>query len=109
MTRIPVALSMVQNGRFLDRFGTDSILFPVENIERASQFPSFVWIFHGRDDTAVPAKGSEVFAEKLKAKFADTEVRFELYEGDHGFESGVTLQTDWMKDGVARLNKYWPL
>ena len=106
-TRSDLAVRIIQNGRFLDYLGRQSEVFPVENISRAKKLPPFIWIFHGRQDTAVPFYGSERFVEELRTQRPDVEVRFEGYEGNHGFDAGVTMSEGWMKDGMTEVCKYW--
>ncbi|KAJ5495085.1 hypothetical protein N7539_000201 [Penicillium diatomitis] len=106
-SRSEMALRIVQNGRFLDFLGTDSNLFPLENISRATTMPPFVWIYHGRQDSAVPYYGSERFVEELRRHKPDVKVRFEGHDGDHGFDAGLTISEGWMKDSIAELSQYW--
>jgi predicted peptidase len=105
--RSDLAVRIVQNGKFLDFLGRQSEVFPVENISRATKLPLFVWLFHGKQDTAVPFYGSERFVEELRAQKAEVNVRFEGYEGDHGFDNEETISDGWMKDGMTEVGKYW--
>ncbi len=105
--RNDVAIRIVQNGRFLDFLGRQSEVFPVENVSRATKLPPFVWLFHGRQDTAVPFYGSERFVEELRTLKPEVNVRFEGYEGDHGFDDDMTITEGWMKEGMTEVAKYW--
>jgi hypothetical protein len=107
LQRGPLTLAIVQNGRYVEFLGTASVLFPMENIDRASNLPGFIWIVHGKQDSAVPVEGSQVFVERFRSSFPDIEVRFDLQEGDHDFDKEATLQTDWVRDGVVRAKEYW--
>ncbi|KAJ5177079.1 uncharacterized protein N7482_002956 [Penicillium canariense] len=105
--RITLALSIVQNGKFLDFLGKEAAVFPVENISRAKRMPPFLWLFHGRQDSAVPLYGSELFISELRAKQPEMDIRFETLDGEHGFDTDATIQDGWMRDGIIELAKYW--
>ncbi|KAJ5381778.1 uncharacterized protein N7496_004206 [Penicillium cataractarum] len=105
--RSDIAVRIVQNGKFLDFLGRQSEVFPVENISRATKLPSLIWIFHGKQDTAVPFYGSERFVEELRTEKPGVNVRFEGYDGDHGFDDDAVISEGWMKDGMSEVGKYW--
>ncbi|KAI2793722.1 hypothetical protein POX_a00306 [Penicillium oxalicum] len=106
-SRSEIALRIVQNGRFLDFLGRESKVFPMENIPKATTMPPFLWIFHGRQDSAVPFYGSQRFVEEIRSHKPDVKVRFDEHDGDHGFDDELTISEGWMKDSVAELSKYW--
>ncbi|KAJ5760027.1 hypothetical protein N7520_007183 [Penicillium odoratum] len=109
LSRIPLAISTVQNGKYLDLFGRDTELFPFENLPRAERVPPFVWVFHGRQDSAVPFSGSEKFIAEIQKYKPDVHVRFDGEDGEHGFDGdgNVTISNGWMKEGVSQLLSYW--
>lgn len=107
LSRTPLALSIVQNGKFLDFFGRESILFPMENIGNATILPNFIWLFHGREDTAVPFIGSERFHDTVRRLKPDQSIFFDPRPGDHGFDGDATLQSGWMETRVTELGQYW--
>lgn len=109
LTRLPVAISTVQNGKYLDFFGRDTELFPFENLPHAKRVPPFVWLFHGKQDSAVPISGSEKFVAEMQKHRPDVQVRLDVKEGDHGFDSDdhVTIYEGWFKEGIDQLSAYW--
>ncbi|KAJ5948736.1 hypothetical protein N7454_002043 [Penicillium verhagenii] len=109
LSRLPVAISTVQHGKYLDFFGRETELFPFENLPRAKRLPPFVWVFHGRQDSAVPFSGSEKFVAEIQKHRPDVHVRLDGKDGEHGFdnEDKVTISEGWMKEGVDELLPYW--
>ncbi|KAB8255844.1 Alpha/Beta hydrolase protein [Aspergillus pseudonomiae] len=111
--RLELAFSMVQNGKFLDFFGSkDRGLFPMERLqdrilagERVQLPPMF--IFHGQQDSAVPVDSSKAFVRFLREKVPHARVMFYTQDGDHGFDVDATLETPWLKDGLQRISKVW--
>ena len=106
MDRIELACSIVQNGRMLEFLGDDPGLFPIEAVEKVGWFPPIL-ILHGIEDTAVPTVGSKRFVEALKKSCPRTPVRLTLRPGDHGFDEGVTLETEWFKPDVRFVVEHW--
>ncbi|KAJ5649989.1 uncharacterized protein N7484_003712 [Penicillium longicatenatum] len=109
LLRPPLAIAIVQHGKYLDFFGRDTELFPFENLPRAERVPPFVWLFHGRQDSAVPCSGSEKFVSEVQKHKPDVHVRLDLKDGEHGFDTDdkVTISEGWMKEGVTELLSYW--
>jgi dipeptidyl aminopeptidase/acylaminoacyl peptidase len=65
-------------------------------------------LIHGKQDSAVPVHGSERFIEAVEQYCKGTEVRAELYDGkDHSFDSGATLEDQWLADGLAWVLDAW--
>lgn len=110
--RLELAFSIVQNGRFLEFFGTDTPdLFPMERAKRLaasgeSKIPPF-FIFHGKQDSAVPVDGSHRFASLLRQNFPDGLVQLHVQDGDHGFDSDATLNTPWLRNGLSVISAAW--
>ncbi|KAJ5728224.1 hypothetical protein N7493_004554 [Penicillium malachiteum] len=109
LTRIPLGVSMVQNGKFLDFFGRETELFPFENLPRAERVSPFVWVFHGKQDSAVPVSGSEKFVADIQKYQPNVDVRLDLQDGEHGFDTDdhLTIFEGWMKEGVEQMSAYW--
>ncbi|KAK3082289.1 hypothetical protein LTS18_007845 [Coniosporium uncinatum] len=105
--RIDLAICAVQRGRYLDLVGTDTSLFPLENLERANGLPA-IWIYHGKGDSAVPVEHSMGFTKSLRKLRPDAAVQLSLEEGEHGLDAEVSLSTSWIKDGLAIIEGYWP-
>lgn len=111
--RLELAFSTVQNGKFLDVFGSkDRELFPIERLqdlistgENVPLPPMF--IFHGEQDSAVPVDGSKKFVRLLREKLPHARIMFYTQDGDHGFDADATLETPWLRDGLERISKMW--
>ena len=55
----------------------------------------------------MPFYGSVRFVEELRTLKPEVNVRFEGYEGDHGFDDDLTITEGWMKEGMTEVAKYW--
>ncbi|KAJ5689002.1 hypothetical protein N7462_003394 [Penicillium macrosclerotiorum] len=108
-TRAPLALCIVQNGKYLDYLGRQSKLYPMENLARATKSPRFLWVYHGKGDSAVPIAGTERFLRELRKHMPEVTVKFEACEGEHGFDNDISpeVDVDWIRTGVAELRKFW--
>ena len=104
--RWELAVSLVQNGRYLEFFGTEPDLFPLERLDQVRGMPPF-FIFHGNEDSAIPVDGSKKFAAALKTAHPETEVKLETQPGNHGFDTMATLETKWLNEGLAFISKHW--
>lgn len=108
--RLPITLSIVQQGLYPKYLGDEKILYPLERIDEvnAADVPSIL-IMHGRDDTAVPVEGSQKWTDKAKQKFGDDKVDLVLQPGEHGFDNdpSVTLEMPWLKTALARITQAW--
>lgn len=110
--RLELAFSIVQNGRLLDYLGDNPYLFPMKRIENLSSasgsldLPPF-FIFHGENDSAVPAEGSRKFVSLLRHRFPDARVRLYIQDGDHGFDADATLETPWLEEGLGLISSNW--
>jgi 2-polyprenyl-6-methoxyphenol hydroxylase-like FAD-dependent oxidoreductase len=104
---MPLALSIVQNGRFVHFFGHASELDPINLLPQAKNFPPFVWLLHGRQDSAVPFEETEYFVEELKKHARGTVVRFDERDGEHGFDLDARLSDAWMEGGVQEVLSRW--
>ncbi|KAK9374658.1 Alpha/Beta hydrolase protein [Lipomyces chichibuensis] len=102
-----LAFAIVQQGRFMEFFGNGPpALFPMEQLEHLQLVPP-LFIFHGRDDTAVPFEESKAFVAKLKTRIPESKVYFSLEPGEHAFDSTATLETPWLKQGLEFITKEW--
>ncbi|KAB8345983.1 hypothetical protein FH972_023035 [Carpinus fangiana] len=106
--RIGLALAAVQNGIYAKCLGDESELYPLDNLERAKSMPP-LWLFHGRQDSAVPVANSELFAEMAKSACGgNTQVLLTLQDGEHGFDAESSVDTEWVKEGLEWLGMFWP-
>ena len=107
--------ALVMAGRFPEVLGKESLLYPMENLhviaDEGKTLPA-TWIFHGTADTVIPTRGTEAFVQELESLGlrASWELKVTYVEGrDHGFDKdGVTLDTDFVSDGLQWLSSHWP-
>lgn len=104
--RVDLACAIIQNGRLIEFLGSDEALLPVEVVCKVDSMPPLL-ILHGKEDAAVPVVGSERFVEAFKKKHPSTPVKLSLHSGDHGFDGEATLETEWLKEDVDFITKYW--
>jgi acetyl esterase/lipase len=104
--RMPLAITILQQGRFPEFLGFDPRLYPMKTIETLDRFP-FTFIFHGADDSAVPVEGSQKFASRIRQKFSEDVVHIYIGPGEHGFDSNATLETGWLKEGLDKVSSLW--
>ncbi|KAK0948056.1 hypothetical protein LTR29_000580 [Friedmanniomyces endolithicus] len=119
LARVPLAMSMVQQGRFEELFGSERSLYPIDVLDdgvvsESSRLPA-MWILHGKQDTAVPVEGTHKFVEKLREKVPGVQLHVTIEDGEHGFDNhaagsgeAATLETAWVKEGVEFVEKFWP-
>ncbi|OAP63257.1 hypothetical protein AYL99_02484 [Fonsecaea erecta] len=101
--RLPLCLSMVQQGLTTKLLGEEKILFPLETLDdedvvSPNEAP-LILIIHGRDDTAVPVEGSEKWVQKAREKPRDhAKVALVVQPGDHGLDTdqNVRLDMPWL-------------
>ena len=81
----------------------------MENIPRAGRLPLFIWMFHGRQDSAVPLSGSEHFVDEMRKQHPAVNIKFDVRDGEHGLdnEEGTSISTDWIKEGITELLQHW--
>jgi acetyl esterase/lipase len=88
-----------------------SDLFPLERLKKLAasnqlSLPPF-FIFHGEQDSAVPVDGSRRFASLLQETVPDVNVRLYIQDGDHGFDADATMETLWLREGLAMISRKW--
>ena len=96
----------MQNGRFLEFFGREPHLSPLERLSQAKVVP-LTFILHRSEDSAVPVEGSKKFVEALGRVHPETEVILKTPCDDHGVDVAVTVETEWMKEGLALITERW--
>jgi acetyl esterase/lipase len=107
-SRAPVMFSMIQQGRYLDFLGKDRKLYPIDRLEDGDRLPSGgLVVTHGRDDSAVPAEGSEVFVNKVREVQPGLDVVLEIQPGEHGFDGATTLEDGWIANGLKGAVGAW--
>ena len=108
LERAPLFLSMVQQGLYKEFFGSNTDLYPVERVERGDSLPKGgIFIWHGKDDTVVPADGSEKFVAAVKKARPELYCKLELQPGEHGFDAETKIDDKWIKEGMAPILRSW--
>ncbi|KAI4718596.1 alpha/beta-hydrolase [Aureobasidium sp. EXF-10727] len=97
----------VQAGRYLQFLGDGNGVHAIDNLETTKSIPA-CWVIHGKEDSLVPIEASNNFVDKLKQTHPDTPLRYTIQPGEHGFDGAVTMDADWVKEGCAWLEQYWP-
>lgn len=64
-SRIDLAVSVIQQGRYPEMLGSNRSLYPFETLETAKDFFPPLIIFHGVDDTAVEVEGTQRLVRKF--------------------------------------------
>ncbi|KAL4906339.1 hypothetical protein BDW74DRAFT_177353 [Aspergillus multicolor] len=110
--RLKLAFSIFQNGRVLDFLGQEPDLFPLQRVEKLAEEGSLdlppLFLFHGEQDSAVQCEGTRRFADLLlRCGIKGEDVRVYIQDGDHGFDSDATLETGWLKEGLAMISRAW--
>ncbi|KAJ6028305.1 hypothetical protein N7540_003881 [Penicillium herquei] len=106
LARMPVALSIVQNGKFIDFLGREPELYPIDLLPNSKLAP-FIWVFHSIQDSAVPFEQSEYFVKELEKHVPDTVVRFDTPDGEHGFDGSLKLSDPWIQGGISEILSRW--
>ena len=104
--RYPILLSILQQKRKAELFGTDEKLFPLKVLQKIDAAP-FTLILHGEDDTVVPVASSIKLQSSMREKFGDSVVDLRIRPGEHGFDVTADLSEGWLNDGLARVTELW--
>lgn len=108
--RLALAIVAVQQGKFPSLLKSDDdSLFPLRVLEKLSgdEEVPFLFVFAGKEDSAVPYTETTVLAEKWEAKFGKGSVLAKIETGDHGLDAEATLETAWLKEGLNVVTKKW--
>lgn len=114
--RLRLAFSIFQNGRLFEflRPGDgdgDPRFFPMDRVKHLAvvgrlELPP-LFLFHGKQDSAVPAEGTTKFASLLQGLGHKGDVKVYVQDGDHGFDYNATVETGWLKDGLRMISNAW--
>jgi hypothetical protein len=111
--RTPLMVAAAQQGLFVKFLGIDIRLYPMQMLEERIKKPadlSKIFIYHGRQDSAVQYKGTEKFEETMKGLEGGKEkIYISIQEGEHGFDNldEFTLDTPWLKEGLEFVTGTW--
>jgi acetyl esterase/lipase len=109
MARMDIAFACLQGGRFGEFLGKEEELFPariVEKMDGKNKMP-YLFVLHGKQDSAVPCEDSVKFVELWASKFGERKVKGVFEDGEHGFDGEATLETEWLKNGLVEVTKAW--
>jgi hypothetical protein len=102
-----VAPMLRAHGRWGEFFGTGKHIMPDTAIEDAG-FWVPMYIVHGRDDSVVPVRWTELFVQKVKRKFPGVEVDLMTPPGDHGFDGEIYGdQGGWLGKLLEEIEGSW--
>ncbi|KUJ17425.1 alpha/beta-hydrolase [Mollisia scopiformis] len=107
--RLPLGMVALQQGLFGELIGSDESL-RLEKVlvkKSAGEKMPYLYIFHGKGDSAVPCEQSEQFLKEWKAKFGEDSAIGEFQEGEHGFDGESSLEDEWMQRGLTGVTKAW--
>jgi acetyl esterase/lipase len=107
--RLPLAIVTLQNGLFPEILGKEDEIYPARVLEKMTgkeKIP-FLFVMHGTEDTAVPCEESKKFVSAWEGKFGKGSVLGKFESGEHGFDGSASLETPWMKEGLAGVTKAW--
>jgi acetyl esterase/lipase len=105
--RGPVMLSIVQQRRLPEWYGTDEKHDPFKLLENAGEIPHTL-IMHGQEDSVVPVGENVEWVAAARKKFGEGRVGFHVEAGaEHGFDGAFPLETDWLQEGLEPVTKAW--
>lgn len=107
--RIPLGIVALQHGLFSELFGEDDAFHPDRVLAKKSAGDKvpYLYVLHGKGDTAVPCDQSVQFVGEWQAKFGKDRATGEYQEGEHGFDGEASLEDEWMQRGLSGVTKAW--
>jgi len=105
--RIDVWLSIAQQSRLMEFWGTDERFDNWKLLEKTSEVP-YTLILHGSEDTAVPVAKSIKWVDKIKQKFGEAKIDLYIEPGvEHGFDVELPLNTPWLEERLKKVTALW--
>lgn len=107
--RLEIGILALQQGLFGEFFGQDErfLLDRVVKKKEAGEKGPFLFVLHGKGDTAVPCEQSVRFVKEWQDKFGEESATSEFPEGEHGFDVEASLDDEWMQRGLSGVTKAW--
>lgn len=109
LERVTLVGSFFQQGLFAKFFdANDPDLYPLERLARGVRLPKGgVLVMHAPGDSVVPIEHSRNLAQVVKQH--DPAANFTLFEreGDHGFDTEVSLTEPWLAEALAPVLRAW--
>jgi hypothetical protein len=105
-------VAAAQQRLFVKFLGNDVKLYPMWMLEEGTKIPADlpkIFIYHGRQDSAIPYKGTEKFEETLKGlEWGKEKIYISIQEGDHWFDNlDLTMDTQWLKESLGSATSTW--
>ncbi|KAH8751350.1 Alpha/Beta hydrolase protein [Diaporthe sp. PMI_573] len=109
LERGTLMFGLIQHGLFGDLFPTHQRgLFPLFRIEDGARFPrGGVLVWHGKDDSVVPAEGSLKLREAVSKHDPDLNFRLAIREGEHGFDQTADIDDQWAAEALSGCLISW--
>ncbi|KAI9726543.1 MAG: hypothetical protein M1834_008985 [Cirrosporium novae-zelandiae] len=108
--RTDFLIALLQHGWFCEIFGEGEELYPIDRVQveskKGKRLPPML-ILHGKEDSAVPVKGSERFLKTVRECMEGVEVRLVVREGDHGFDTGLGGGEEWLRRELEWVRRVW--
>lgn len=109
LQRGDLAFGLIQHGLFGDLFPAQQRgLFPLLRLEDGARFPrGGVLVWHGKDDSVVPADGSLKLREAVSKHDPDLDFRLVIREGEHGFDATANIDDQWAAEALSSCLTSW--
>jgi acetyl esterase/lipase len=105
--RMDLAISVIQQGKFVEMIGDDTNLFPMERLDLVKNIPP-MFMIHGKNDSMVPYRSSEAFVEEMKKTHPHVKVLHNAVSGyEHRLDLKADLDTSWLKEGLDFITRFW--
>lgn len=106
--RAGLSWALAAYGRYLDYFGKDEKMWPIDKIEDVQAMPP-TWIIHGGTDSAVDVKDSQEFVRKWTDRGVRGEVKLSVLPGkEHGFDIDLKeSEEEWLREGLQWIEERW--
>lgn len=107
--RLPIAMAALQHGLFGKLLGEGDSLRPDRVLAKMSKEEKvpYLYVYHGKQDSAVPCEQSVRYLGEWKDKFGEESAIGEFQDGEHGFDGEAKLEDKWMQRGLKGVTKAW--
>lgn len=107
--RTPLAMATLQHGLFGELLGAQTELYPMECLQRFEGEMPALWLYHGKDDSAVLVEDTVAFGEVVRRFRPEARVLVTVTEGEHGFDAarGMGVGAEWCREGTEFVTSAW--
>lgn len=107
--RASLMFCLFQRGGLKDFFTEKNPEFQIlEKLKGGARFPKGgVFVYHGKNDSLVPAEGSTKLAELVRELDPTSKFHLEFRDGEHGFDGDASLDDEWIANGVKDVTEAW--